>query len=395
MNIRRIKQFFCVGEFTDIPVKVMTDAGQFTSKLKGQIILQAFNQDNAIRLRIKGFNATADSVRCKDGSTGLISLGLIHRSDRVKYAKSGDIEASLKMNLHYPLITKIHGFPKIREKEKDNFVPYVARVSGKIIGKFDKKLDSIIKEYKLIDSPPPSTSISIAVSLVAEDYYVNKLELTLKTGILIPLALERSLRIQPVFVRSGPSDTAPTGWAFDTLMENARVMWRKCCINLDVLPPIFIDDAAFKNISTQQDIDNLRGQINDDPDAIEIFVASSLGSLEASWGGGVTFDSGTANAQIVTCDSQLEVHQGTTEQGAINYNHYAHELGHVLSLLHPGLATSPPMAEATDNTVMEPSGFYADNPHAQSKLNCDNADNPILRWRIVKWSRRCRQNPEL
>jgi len=44
---------------------------------------------------------------------------------------------------------------------------------------------------------------------------------------------------------------------------------------------------------------------------------------------------------------------------------------------------------------MEASGFYADNPHPQSHFNCDNADNPILRWTIAKWTRRCRHNPEI
>ena len=394
MKIKRLKQFFCVGKFSDVPVKVETDAGLFTSKIKGQIILQAIRKDTNIKLRIRRFSAIADSVECKAGPSGLISLGFVHKSARVRYEKSGNVKATLKMDLHYPLINEKYGFRRSRMKEKDNFVPHVALVKGKISGAFKHGLRSIATGYKSFDKPP-STDFSMEVSLVAERYSVKNLVFVEKIKMLFPVAFMHRLRIQPVFIRSGPGDASPTGWSFDTLIENARVMWRKCCIELEVLPPIYIDDASYKSISTEAEVNNLRALIADDPDAIEIFVTRSLGNLENAWGGGASFSSGTANAQIVTCDRQLEVFDGSTSHGAVNYNHLAHELGHVLSLHHPGVATFPPMIAATANTVMEPSGFYADNPHSQSKFNCDNADNPVLDWILTSWSRRCRQNPEL
>jgi hypothetical protein len=394
MNIKTIKRLHALGNFTDVPVTLETDSGPVASTMKGQVLFVGTRQDTGIRLRISAFNATIAAVACEAGESGVISLGFVRRSDRLSLARNGELSGSLKMNLHYPLIDRLHGFRTSRQQEKDNFTPFVAPVKATFEGKFARGIGAVVREYTSIDKPP-TTDLALSAVLLADEYYIRKIEFTLNTKILFPLALARQLTIQPVFVRSGPADAAPTGWSFDTLMENARVMWRKCCIDLDVLPPIYVDGAAFKSISTQQQVNSLRSQVADDPDAIEIFVTSSLGSLESQWGGGATFGSGTAAAQIVTCDDQLEVYQGTTSRGAVNYNHYAHELGHALSLVHPGDPVTAPMADATPNTVMEPSGFYADNPHSQSHLNCDNAANPVLRWTLVTWSRRCIHNPEI
>ena len=85
------------------------------------------------------------------------------------------------------------------------------------------------------------------------------------------------------------------------------------------------------------------------------------------FGGGATWSSGTTNAKIVTGDNQLPVNQ----------NHLGHELGHVLNLDHPGTASGS-LIPGCDNTIMEPSGFYADNPDAQCPSNCSNATNPLI-----------------
>jgi len=134
-------------------------------------------------------------------------------------------------------------------------------------------------------------------------------------------------------------------------------------------------------------------------DAVEVFVAEKMTTaLYNSWGGGASFDSGTSDAKIVTCDAQLSVpNPNNGSLGAVNINHLAHELGHALSLKHPGVVATPPMVAATANTVMEPSGFYADNPHPQSQDNCSNADSPLIRTIFVMglWDRRCKPNPEI
>jgi len=394
VNIRVIKQFLCLGEFSNAPAVVETDLGRAKSKVSGQILFAGTKTRGGIKLRIKGFNAMARSVKCKAGPTGPISLRLIQGSDRVVYKKSRDIRATFKMGMHYPLITQLHGFQRIKGREKDNFVPHVAVLRGVAVGRFARELHALVRGYKSFDRHP-TTTVSLALSFDTPDYHVKGLRLELRAGIIAFLTFERSLKIQPVFIRSGPTDPAPTGWSFDTMMENARVMWRKCCINLDVQSPAYIDDATFKAVSSISDVTDLLGHVTDVSDAVEIVVTSSLGGLEAEWGGGATFDSGTASARIVTCDDQLQVFESGKSRGAINYNHLAHELGHVMGLNHPGTASVPPMVTATADTVMEPSGFYADNPHAQSQDNCANANNPLMRWELVAFSRRCRQNPEL
>ena len=82
--------------------------------------------------------------------------------------------------------------------------------------------------------------------------------------------------------------------------------------------------------------------------------------------------SGTATAKVVSTDNQLP----------LNQNHMAHELGHVLGLGHPGDSTDT-LVDGCAGSVLEPSGFFADNPGLQCEANCDNASNPLLR--LVPW----------
>lgn len=97
-------------------------------------------------------------------------------------------------------------------------------------------------------------------------------------------------------------------------------------------------------------------------------------------GGGATWGSGEASAKIVTSDQQLSV----PGKGAVNQNHLAHELGHVMGLCHPGSdccgdgCPQPSLTDAVPGTVMDPSGFESDNPSIQSKSNGMNAKNPLL-----------------
>jgi hypothetical protein len=62
----------------------------------------------------------------------------------------------------------------------------------------------------------------------------------------------------------------------------------------------------------------------------------------------------------------------------------AHELGHVLGLGHPG-DTTDSLVDGCVGSVMEPSGFFADNPGVQCEDNCQNASNPHLRLRPGKY----------
>jgi hypothetical protein len=190
---------------------------------------------------------------------------------------------------------------------------------------------------------------------------------------------EKRLCVQPVFIRSNADDPSPTGTSFNTLLANANNIWRKCCIQFDAEDPIYIDNSSYKTITEDSaEESDLRAEVDCD-DCIEIFVVDKW-SPEDAHGGGATWSGGTADAKIITADSNLPIDQ----------NHLAHELGHVLNLKHPGCATATRPA-GCDDSVMEPSGFHNDNPPEQCTSNCNNASNPLLRTTFS----RCCIEPEL
>jgi hypothetical protein len=202
------------------------------------------------------------------------------------------------------------------------------------------------------------------------------------------LSVFRTLLLQPVFIRNNDQDPSPTGVSFNTLLLNANLIWQKCCIQFHALPPIFVNNSSYRviQIPTNPDgtdddteLHNLLNEVNVD-DAIEIFVVERFDPV-AKKGGGATWSSGTANAKIITGDNQLPVNQ----------NHLGHELGHVLNLDHPGIS-NPPLIPGCSNTIMEPSGFFADNPDEQCNDNCVNKSNPLTR---SHWWHLCRYRPDI
>ena len=198
------------------------------------------------------------------------------------------------------------------------------------------------------------------------------------------------LRIQPVFVGSGPSDPNATGTVFNTLMNYSRDMWNRCgterCLGFVVNEPIYVNNSAYRVLDNDTEAVAFKNSI-DVANAVEVFVAERMStSLACAWGGGACFSGGTASAKVVSCDQQMAVPNpcptactsfcpcGACLSGAINPYHLAHELGHALDLPHPP-GSSPP---STVNSIMEPSGFCCDNPNSQSAKNCRNAANPLL-----------------
>lgn len=175
-------------------------------------------------------------------------------------------------------------------------------------------------------------------------------------------APKKELLIQPVFISSSGA-TPPTGSDFYPLLARANKIWAKCCVGFRAKCPIYVDNQNYR-IATQAEAIAFKDEISVD-DAIEVFMVERL-DPEDMWGGGATWSSGTANAKIISGDNQLPG----------NDNHLAHELGHVLNLGHPGNAGS--LVDACAGSVMEPSGFFADNPEFQCRFNCRSASNPLL-----------------
>jgi hypothetical protein len=81
---------------------------------------------------------------------------------------------------------------------------------------------------------------------------------------------------------------------------------------------------------------------------------------------GATYSSGLAGAKIISTDQNVD---------GVDLTHLAHELGHALSLMHPGTGTAK---DGSTGTLMCPSGFNNDNPKINSQENKDRVSNPML-----------------
>lgn len=165
------------------------------------------------------------------------------------------------------------------------------------------------------------------------------------------------------------------GMAFG--QPGAVTEWKKADIVFNIRNWVSVYAPSYMTFS-QSEASAVRG-LYDDDDCIEIFFADRF-SPQTLWGGGATFDGGLHTSQIITSDENADF--------GIDFTHLAHELGHVVTLKHPGSGfpnpSAPHRVDGTSGTLMCPSGFANDNPQVNSADNETNANNPLLTFSL-KW----------
>ena len=366
----------------------VTTKGQQEGAFFGSIEFEVWAEEKGIqRLQLSRLNLVGPGVATGEGDSGVLSISLAASSIPLEYdPRSGGFSAEVEAVFHYELIDRLRGFRKQECRgECDLFEPYTERLVGKFTGRFEDPLQP--------RDEGRSTADGELVLQLSERVLGLVQEVNIRFRVVIDWSrfrLASVLRIQPVFVGTGPTDPTATGSVFNTLMNYAHDMWNRCgsvrCVKFTVNEPIYVNNNAYKVLDSATEADAFRSEVSV-ADAVEIFVASQMSTgLACSWGGGACFSSGTASAKIVSCDQQMAVPCpcpvsctsycpcGSCLCGAINPYHLAHELGHALNLPHPYDATST----STVASIMEPSGFCCDNPNAQSGRNCRNAANPLL-----------------
>lgn len=383
-------EYYLTGNFKELPGTVTTDKGEQRTSFFGAIGFRVVQSEKGLLLYLIEFNLVSKGIPTEKGDSGLVSLRLFDDFEKpLSYdPRSGRASSELHMVLHYELIDRVKGFRRGEMKgEMDLFPSFTEEMKGRLLVRFPEAMQAAEKG---------SISLDLDLTLELSAAVLGSLrKISLTTLVRVDWTRLRSpalvLKIQPVFIGTGPTDPNRTGTAFNTLMTYASQLWSRCgtvrCIKFEVNNPIYLNKPAYKVLDSETEADNLRAEVNV-ADAVEVFVVDRM-TFVCAWGGGACFSSGTAAAKIVTCDQQLAVPTPCPcpdfcpstcppcppcQTGRVNLYHLAHELGHALDLHHP------PHSSSTAGSNMEPSGFCCDNPNVQSAKNCRNASNPLLYW---------------
>lgn len=379
------KVYYLLGNLDKVRGTVTTDAGAQETSFQGEVGFQVVpDKDGQMTFILESFNLVSPGVQTKKGDSGVIGINLADAGSKASYdAKTGNTVAEIRTILHYDLIDEVMGFIREKSDECAVFNSYTEDMAGTLQIKLPESLKA---------TDQGEVSINGVVRLELKTPVVGAIQNTLiyidaSKLIWYLTRPAQILNVQPVYIGTGSGDPAATGVAFNTLINRAAEIWNRCgtvrCIALRANQPIYLNNNAYR-LLTNADADPaeaaaLRAEVNV-PDAVEVFVVERWEPLFD--GGGACWASGTASAKIITCDLQLNVPCpppcGSGSCGAVNLFHLGHELGHSLTLGHPGSPGS--LIAGTVGSLMEPSGFCLDNPNVQSARNCRSATSPLLYW---------------
>jgi len=375
---------FLVLKLDKVQLLIDGEKSENNPTLNTELLYRFIDGKYGMEAELMSFGFVTKGFESKQGETGNISIRFIPEHTKTSYnSESNQITTEFNAKIHYPLIDKIMGFKQSSEseKEQDNFRSFTEIFSGVITCRLDSRPDMKNKEEQPIRIKM-SMEMKIAEKAVGAFEYAVVSEVA-EGRVLWPLYVKKTMNVQPVFVEYVP-DTgcslgggmATTGGSWDIMKEYAYDIWNRCCLHLNLLPPVYVANDDWRILSLGEAW-ALRASY-DDPNAVEIFFTETFDPI-GTWGGGATWGSGTANTQIITCDANLP----------INLYNVAHELGHSLNLMHP---SNWPW-NSTPGSLMEPSGFCLDNPDLMSQENCDNISNPLIYWTLTYYN--CTENPNM
>jgi len=392
----KAETYYLLGNIKDASGTIDTDRGAQQTSFQGEIVFSLErDQKGLLTLKLLKLNLLSPGVETASGPSGTIGLNLEGAPFEANFdQKSGQVSTQFKSKLHYSLIDKLKGFIPGGGKEEDVYYSYVETMSGKLNGK-------VSQDLKLAEGSTAALNGEIVLTLdnsVLGSLRNMRIVLSIRDLWMSMTQPTEILNVQPVFIGTGRSDPTATGTVYPTLIRMAADIWNRCgterCLTLRSNDPIYIDNDDYRVIEGGRDAIiigtseayDLMDEV-DVLDAVEVFVVERWDPFYD--GGGATWSSGTASAQIVTCDQQLDVPCPPPAGlwgcagglcGDVNYYHLAHELGHVLNLCHPdpGEPCGPGMVRGTANSILEPSGFCRDNPDVQSARNCRVSSSPLL-----------------
>lgn len=345
--------------------KARADLGFDEVRTSGELAITLLGHDMIRGVSVDRLGLASSGIRSRRGDSGMITLLGDHANAAVRYDdQSVQIDMEVLGRVHYELLDLLAD--KAGESycyHLPEFEPVSTRVQltladgGKTLRVRELSLRMVgagdgpgaIRELMLdltgpeviVTDPPGGNVQNYANSPYDPCDQVNR----------------RLLRCRPVFFRSSATDPNPTGFTSAAQFATAQTVWDKGCIDIDILAEHEVTDATLK---TSSDLTAIRAAFTDPAtDIIEVYFVDNL--LTAT-GGGNAGAIGTAACKVVLA-----------EPSAGNPVLLAHELGHVLGLLHP------PGTGSELGTVMQPTGS-ASNPGTEFVTHpmVLNIANPVL-----------------
>lgn len=158
-------------------------------------------------------------------------------------------------------------------------------------------------------------------------------------------------------------------------MPGANTEWSKADVVFDVRSWKTVWNSSYSTLTDAEE-PALRAEVNDD-DCVEVYFVDRF-SPSSRDGGGNTISGGLEGTKIISSDENADF--------GIDLTHLAHELGHAMTLKHPGqgfpTAGLPYRIDGSIGTLMCPSGFQNDNPARNSQWNKDSIQNPLFTFTI-------------
>lgn len=287
----------------------------------------------------------------------------------------------IPVQVHFPQLDEIFPPEFVKGRESDFAVSRTQRGRVKLELKFATPLDKAASDAA--QSRKEATAMARASARIEVEplqaggaviagyqFDFREFQIPLRIAPLFIFEVARRLCVQPVRIRNNASDASPTGAGLAFGMPGANTQWGKADITFNVRSWMTVTNAALKVATEGAEEDQIRASV-DVGDCIEVFFVENFSPVSLH-GGGATWSSGTAAAKIISSDGNATF--------GVDLTHLAHELGHVLSMGHPGNPFG--LFDPSTNSLMCPSGWHNDNPKRNSQDNANNAANPLLRFAI-------------